>query len=110
MPKIVNPLDTHLEEVVNVTWNYARRCETWQDHVMNAALGLGGEAGEVVDVHKKWFFHKDKNRHDELINEIGDLYYYLAKLQELHGITMEECLAANRAKLFERYEIDQRGK
>lgn len=106
MPIIyVNPLDDHLENVVNITWNHAGHCETWEDHVMNAVLGLGGEAGEIVDVHKKWFYHKAQDRHEELVNEIGDLYYYLAKLQELHGITTEECLAANKAKLFARYEV-----
>lgn len=98
-----NPLDKHLVEVVNVSWNYAGRVADWQDAVMNAVLGLGGEAGEIVDLHKKMFYHKDKDRREELVNELGDLYFYLAKLQELHDITMEECLAANREKLTERH-------
>lgn len=103
----MNALEKHLEEVIDLTWNHAKKCKTWDDHVTNAVLGLGGEAGEIVDLHKKMFFHKDKDRHNELVNELGDLFYYLAKLLQLHGITMEECLAANKSKLFERYEIDE---
>lgn len=98
-----NPLDRHLHEVVNVSWNYAKRIETWQDHVMNAVLGLGGEAGEIVDLHKKLFYHTEKDRRDELINELGDLCFYLAKVMELHGITLEECLEANMVKLQARH-------
>lgn len=99
----MNPLDIHLNEVVNVSWNYAGRIQGWQDHVMNAVLGLGGEAGEIIDLHKKMFFHTEKNRHDELVNELGDLCFYLAKVLELHGITLEECLEANKKKLRERH-------
>lgn len=102
-PQYNNPLEEHLHELINKVWNYAGRCETWQDQVMNAVLGLGGEAGEVVDLHKKMFYHTEKDRHEELVNELGDLFFYAAKLMELHGITLEECLAANKAKLIERH-------
>lgn len=98
-----NPLDWHLDEVVNKSWNFSGRIEGWQDNVMNAVLGLGGEAGEIVDLHKKMFFHTEKDRHDELVNEFGDLFFYAAKLMELHGITLEECLAANKEKLIGRH-------
>ena len=102
----MNLFDQHLEDIVDKTWNNARRCRTWEDHVMNATLGLGGEAGEIVDLTKKMFYHSEKDRYDELINEIGDLCYYLAKLLQLHGITIEECLEANRVKLIKRYELE----
>lgn len=105
-----NILEQHLEDVVNITWNAAGRCKTWEDHVWNAVSGLAAEAGEVLDVHKKMFFHKDKDRKDELLNELGDVCFYLPKLIQLHGFTVEECLAANKAKLFERYNVNVKGK
>lgn len=77
---------------------------------MNAALGLGGEAGEIVDLHKKMFYHTEKDRHNDLVNEFGDLFFYAAKLMELHGITLEECLAANREKLIDRHPSMFKGK
>lgn len=100
----MNELEQHLHSVVNVSWNYARRCLTWEDHVQNAVMGLGGEAGEIVDLHKKLLYHTEKDRRDELVNEIGDLCFYLVKLMELHGITLEECLEANKIKLMARHK------
>lgn len=102
-----NPLEQHLVEVVDRTWNYAGRCESWQDHVLNAITGLGGEAGEIVDEHKKLFYHKEKDRTENILNELGDLCYYLAKVLQLHGLTLEEVLAANKKKLFARYGIKE---
>lgn len=98
-------LEKHLKEVINKTWNAANRCETQKDHILNAAIGLASESGEVLDVHKKFFFHKPKERRAELVSEIGDVLFYLTKLMDLHKITVQECLADNRAKIFERYNV-----
>ncbi len=106
--KYNNPLEAHVAEVVDKTWNAAGRCKTWEDHVTNAYVGLVAEAGEVADVHKKMFYHKPKDRTEELVAEIGDVCFYLGKLLQLHGLTLEECLANNKAKLFERYEIKEK--
>jgi len=99
-------LKKHLNEVVNVTWNFAGRCEDVKDEILNAVLGLVGEAGEVADQHKKMMYHvsTDPDKHREkLVYELGDVYYYLLKLQDLHGISTKEVLAANRKKLASRH-------
>ena len=98
-----DPLAAHLKDVVNVSWNNAGRLRDSQDHIMNAATGLAAEAGEVLDIHKKMFYHRPKDYRLDLVNEIGDVYFYLLKLQELHGITTQEALDANKAKLAVRY-------
>ncbi len=100
-----NPLDRHLNEVVNKTWNAGNRCKDFQDHLTNAVVGLASEAGEVLDVHKKMWFHKEKDRSEEVLAELGDVCYYLSKVLELHGLTLEEVLAYNKKKLFKRYEV-----
>lgn len=96
----------YLKEVVNPTWNYAQRCRDEQDEIMNAALGLASEGGEAADVIKKTFFHKEKNRRNELLLELGDVMYYHTKLSDIYGFTFEEILEANKVKLYERYEIN----
>lgn len=96
----------HYEEVVKPTWNAAGRCKAVTEEIMNAALGVAGEAGEVADVIKKSFFHTEKNRREDLKEEIGDVYYYLAVLQHLYGLDTEEILAINKAKLFKRHEVE----
>jgi NTP pyrophosphatase (non-canonical NTP hydrolase) len=103
----MDALTKHCQEVVNPTWNYAGRCEEFKDEVLNAALGVAGEGGEVADVIKKTFFHEDKNRKEELKLELGDLLYYTSKLMSLYGFTLDEVLEGNKAKLFERYKIGQ---
>lgn len=101
----MNPLEKHLREVVDRTWNAANRCKTWDDHVWNAVSGLAGEAAEVLDVHKKMYFHAEKDRREEILLELGDVCFYLPKVIELHGFSLEEVLEANKVKLFKRYGI-----
>lgn len=100
----MNPLQQHLEDVVLKTWNFAGRAKNKRDEITNALLGLGGEVGEVEDLHKKMWFHSKKDgRMEELVAELGDVCYYLVILMHLHDISLEECLENNKAKLMARY-------
>lgn len=99
-------LESHLENVVNKSWNFAGRCETHKDSVMNAVLGLAGEAGEVADVVKKAYFHteKDLSFHiDKLRLELGDVMFYWLKIMDLFNLSVKEILDANREKLESRH-------
>lgn len=99
-----NLLYDHLKDVVNRCWNYAKRCETFNDHLQNAVLGLAGESGEVADVVKKMLYHsKGKDYHDKIKHELGDVIFYWLKTVELMGLTVEEVLEANRDKLESRH-------
>ncbi len=96
----------HLKSVINPCWNFAGRCNTHTEEVMNAVLGLGGEAGEIVDQCKKLFFHTDKGfdfHREKLVSELGDSFFYHIKFMDLMGITLEEVLAANKVKLQSRH-------
>ena len=97
----------HLDEVVNKCWNYAGRCENHKDEVMNAILGLTGEAGECADVLKKYYFHTKKadstHYKKELLKEMGDVIFYWLKLRDLFNLSNEEILDMNRAKLESRH-------
>jgi hypothetical protein len=101
----MNMFEAHLQKVVNPTWNFFKKCETFRDHLLNAVLGLGGEAGEIVDLTKKDLFHDERDRRAQMVEEMGDLMYYQAKWFELTGITPEECLKNNHDKLFKRYDV-----
>jgi NTP pyrophosphatase (non-canonical NTP hydrolase) len=102
--QLQHPLQQHLDNVVNKSWNFAGRCKTWEDHIMNAAVGLAAEAGETLDIHKKMLFHTEGvDYRDKLRHELGDVCFYLPKLIELHGFTLQEVLAANKTKLESRH-------
>lgn len=68
-----------------------------------AALGLAGETGEVVEFVKKYVYHDRPFDSNKLIEELGDVRWYMELLMACAGITMEEVEARNVAKLRARY-------
>lgn len=67
------------------------------------AMGLAGEAGEVVDYLKKVLFHDHPLDRVKLGKELGDVLWYVAALCEHYGISMEGVARQNIQKLQERY-------
>lgn len=71
--------------------------------ILHAALGLAGEAGEVVDYVKKHSFNYHRLPEEPIIGELGDTLYYLAMLCTLFGYTLSEVMQHNIDKLSARY-------
>ena len=69
---------------------------------INAALGLG-EAGEVQGIIKKELFHDHAEDPYKVLDEAGDLIFYLDWLLETYDWTIENAMNANVAKLAERF-------
>ena len=66
-------------------------------------LGVTGEVGELVDAAKKFVIYgKDLDR-ENVIEELGDIEFYLEGIRQALSITREQTLAANIAKLGVRY-------
>ena len=98
-------LSKHYKEVVEPTWDYAKRIHDLDGHWSNAALGLAGEAGEVADTIKKMLHHTVGRDYEEALRkELGDVIYYLLKIVDLAGFTIDEILATNKEKLIVRHE------
>ena len=73
-------------------------------HLIHMAIGISGEAGELLDaIKKRAVYRKDLDR-ENVIEELGDLEFYLEGLRQGLGLTREECLEANIRKLSKRYE------
>jgi NTP pyrophosphatase (non-canonical NTP hydrolase) len=73
------------------------------DLIINSALGMAGEAGEVADRIKKWLYQGHTFDRDALINESGDLLWYIAQLATALDVPLSEIAARNIAKLKARY-------
>lgn len=73
-------------------------------HMMHMAIGISGEAGELLDAIKKRVIYRKELDRENVLEELGDLEFYLEGLRQQLGITREECLAANIQKLGKRYE------
>ena len=75
----------------------------WQARLALYGLGLTGEAGEVADEVKKVLFHDKPLDRAKLVNESGDVLWYLDRLLYAIDATLEDAMEANRAKLAIRY-------
>lgn len=73
------------------------------EELICGAMGLSGEAGEVVDLLKKYIFHGHKFVKEDLVNELGDVLWYVALICDSLGVPMEEVMKKNIKKLKERY-------
>lgn len=67
------------------------------------ALGLAGEAGEVVDILKKVLFHDKELDKDNLVLELGDVMWYVQHLCNTISVSLEDVIEANIKKLSARY-------
>ena len=70
---------------------------------MHAAIGIAGEAGELLDGVKKHVIYNKPLDRENITEELGDLEFYMEQLRQNIGVTREETLAANMAKLAVRY-------
>ena len=74
-----------------------------KDRLINGALGLAGESGEVADIIKKTMFQGHKLSKNDLVKEIGDVCWYAASLCTAFDVDFEDVLSANIEKLRKRY-------
>lgn len=74
-----------------------------KDNLAHAAIGISGEAGELLDAIKKhWAYNKPIDRAN-VVEELGDLEFYMEALRAELNITRDETIDANKAKLVVRY-------
>lgn len=85
---IDGPDATYSGEEIMLVWN---------------ALGLTGEAGEVADLIKKGVFHRHDINREVLVDELGDVLWYLAALCTRLGYPLGLVMARNISKLEKRY-------
>lgn len=69
----------------------------------NGVMGLCGEAGECVDMVKKYLFQGHSLDKEKLLKELGDVAWYLAVTAAALDTPLEDVLAANIEKLKKRY-------
>lgn len=69
----------------------------------NMCMGLAGETGETVDIFKKHIYQGKDLDINDVIEEIGDILWYIANLCNVNKITMKECMESNVEKLRKRY-------
>lgn len=72
-------------------------------NLVHLALGIAGEAGEVLDAIKKAAIYNKPLDRENIIEELGDLEFYMEGLRQAIGVAREEVIEANVQKLRKRY-------
>lgn len=74
--------------------------------IIYPAIGLGNEAGEVLGKVKKVLRDNEgnftKEWSEKIVDEMGDVLWYMAALARDLGVTLEDVAKANIAKLSDR--------
>ncbi len=72
--------------------------------LIHAIMGISGEAGELLDAVKKAAIYDKPLDRENVVEELGDLEFYMEQLRQRLDITREETLDANIDKLRKRYD------
>jgi len=74
-----------------------------KDVLINSVMGLCGEAGEAIDIVKKWLAQGHELDKAHLARELGDVAWYLAEAATALDMPLEDIFRANIEKLKQRY-------
>lgn len=72
-------------------------------NLIHMALGIAGEAGELVDAIKKHVIYGKPLDWENVTEELGDLEFYMTGLRQMLGLSRAHVLANNVSKLQFRY-------
>jgi NTP pyrophosphatase (non-canonical NTP hydrolase) len=67
----------------------ARTANKHENEMINYAMGVAGESGELVDLVKKCIFHGHDIDKAKIKKEAGDVYWYTSQLIRLFGFDTE---------------------
>lgn len=76
---------------------------TEEADLIHAALGLASEAGEFADAIKKSFAYEKELDVENLVEELGDLLWFVALACKALNVPMDAVAVGNVAKLYKRY-------
>lgn len=93
----------------NFVHSRTKPMETPLLNILHMAVGISGEAGELLDVVKKsWVYNKPLDI-DNVLEELGDLVFYIQGMinviedYEDFPLNLDTVILLNMVKLYERY-------
>lgn len=96
-------LDKRLPEYEDFVAALAKPMPTPVENLLHMAVGMSGEAGELLDAVKKvWAYNKQPD-FENLIEELGDLYFYFQGMLNFLGLDVEFIKRMNQDKLSKRF-------
>ena len=74
-----------------------------RDVLINGVMGLCGESGEVIDIVKKHLAQGHELNREKIIDELGDVAWYIAEIATVLDVPLEDILTRNIEKLKRRF-------
>jgi NTP pyrophosphatase (non-canonical NTP hydrolase) len=74
-----------------------------QAFALHMAIGVSGEAGELLDTIKKFAIYQKPLDFTNLVEELGDIEFYLEGIRQAFSLDRNDILEANIVKLRKRY-------
>ena len=97
------PYEQFVQSIVKPGHDILIQLTPLQASMLHMAVGISGEAGELLDAIKKHAIYQKELDFANVKEEAGDILFYLTGLLNDVGITLNECIEANREKLSKRY-------
>lgn len=72
-------------------------------HLNHMSIGLAGEVGELLDAIKKMTCYNQEIDMENVVEELGDIEFYLEGIRSTLGVSRNLTLKANINKLSVRY-------
>ena len=72
-------------------------------HAIHMSMGVSGESGELLDAVKKHVIYRQPLDRKNVVEEMGDIEFFMEGLRQGLNITREETIQANIDKLGVRY-------
>jgi len=98
---MVKGIEATYKDFTRKTARYPKRRE--KEYLM---LGLMNEAGEVGGAYKKEIRDRVDKTH-LIIDELGDVLWYLTRLCDVYGVEISELMVNNMDKLFNRMSKEE---
>ena len=73
-------------------------------NLIHMSMGVSGEAGELTDAIKKYTIYRKPLDLENVIEELGDLEFYMQGIRNALSLTRAEILRYNIDKLEKRYD------
>lgn len=100
MPTKINNLEEYVE------WT-GKTCAILDNNgitdIVHMLFGMSTEIGELTDVFKRFIAYKKPVDGVNVVEELGDILYYLASFCRISNIPISEVINRNVAKLETRY-------
>ena len=93
----------NINEYQQLAMRTSNKLITPNGHLLNGALGLAGESGEIADLVKKHEFQGHPLDYQHIAKELGDICWYIAETATAIGYDLEHIMQMNIDKLKARY-------